>query len=341
MRLSLTCVVTIALASVQGTWGVAGDLSLFPGSVLNPVRDGSEAEDSIVTQASRQAAPSEPGETDLGVAPTVEPTPTTVLQEPEQAFSQSPPAESQSELPPFLSGYHVRFAPYGWLPEMYGDVMIRNFTTEFGVTTRDMLNLVEHNVHFMFAGQMEVEQGPWTAMATGLYIYAGFANSIGRLNFSGNFSFAIVDAALAYEVDGLADMLHLPDGVKLETLAGGRYWLLDGGVSVAGTGPLGLAASRDSKREWVDPIVGGRITLPFSSTDRIRFRGDVGGFDWWGASEFTWNVEAMYEHRWSSSCTLLAGYRILNVDYQRGGGRDAFSFDTQIRGPVSSLAFDF
>lgn len=338
MRLSAACLVTAFLVSQTGS-ARADERILFPGSSASPAPSAADEPAATFTSAlEAQNAASDSRSLDK---PPVEAPQMAVLREPKQTFSDQPEADPAFTLPPSLTGYHVRVAPYGWLPEMYGQTTIRNFTTDFGITTRDMLNLVEHNVHFMFAGQMEVEQGPWTAMATGLYIYAGFGNSIGRLNFDGKFSFAIVDAALAYEIEGLADALYLPGGTKFEALAGGRYWLLDGGVSVTGTGPLGLAGGRDSKREWVDPVVGGRFTLPLSPTARVRVRGDVGGFDWWGASRFTWNVEAMYEHRLSTCCTLLAGYRILDVDYQRGGGRDYFRYDAQLRGPVSSLAFDF
>lgn len=231
----------------------------------------------------------------------------------------------------------LSFGPYGWLPEMYGQVGIRNLTSDIGVSTRDMLNLIEHNAHFVFAAQMEVEYGQWSVSSSGLYIYAGFGRDIGRLSFSGNGSFAVVDAALGYDT-GLASTLGLPAGSEIELLAGTRYWLIGGNVTL--TGSLGNTATRGSDVDWVDPVFGGRLTWAVRPDLRLRVRGDIGGFGWWTASEETWNLEATLEKKCTAHCTIAAGYRILDVDYQRGGA-NRFSFDAQMRGPVANLSLDF
>lgn len=261
------------------------------------------------------------------------PPPLAVPQAPEAAFRDDPDK-------PFgpLPLCRVSFGPYGWMPETYGQVGIRNVTSNIGVSTRDMLNLIEHNAHFVFAGQMELERGRWSVSSSGLYIYAGFGRDVGRLSFSGNGSLAIVDAALGYEIAGLAEGLGLPQGSEIELLAGTRYWLLGGAVTA--TGPLGNTATRGNDVDWVDPVFGGRLTWAVRPDLRVRVRGDVGGFGWWSASEQTWNVEAMLEKRWASHSTLAAGYRVLDVDYQRGGP-NRFSFDVQMRGPVAVVSFDY
>ena len=42
-----------------------------------------------------------------------------------------------------------------------GDVTIRGRTAEVSLSTRDMLDILEHNVHFMVAGRMELELAPF------------------------------------------------------------------------------------------------------------------------------------------------------------------------------------
>lgn len=267
---------------------------------------------------------------------TVEETPPEAdFSSPDRAFSDHDTAGPPGGLPEL----HVRFAPYGWLPEMYGEARINNVPAQVSVTSRDLINLIEHNVHFMFAGMAEAEYGPWTIMSEGLYMYGGFGASIRRFNFSGNFGFAIVDTAIAYRLDGQNASQLLPGQLAIEALGGGRYWLLDGSVSVAG--PFGIGATRGGKHDWVDPFIGARATFQLSSRDRLRLRGDYGGFSWGDASQETWNIEAMYESKMSEYLTLMMGYRILEVDNQQGHGRDRFGFDVQMRGPVAMLAIDF
>lgn len=238
-----------------------------------------------------------------------------------------------------FSGCQVKFVPYGWLFEVHGQSTVRGVSNEIDLTTREMLNLLEHNVHFVFSGQLELQNGSWGLIINGFYVNAGFGNQIRRFDFSANYKQAIVDVTAAYALEGMPDFLCLPAGSRVELLAGGRYWMLDGGVTV--TGPMGGTASANGEREWVDPIVGSRITMPISSNLGMQFRADVGGFDWGNASKFTWNVEAMIQYRCSESCSLLVGYRLLDVDYTRDSGNERFALDAQFRGPVAGLAIEF
>ena len=234
-------------------------------------------------------------------------------------------------------GWQGRLIPYMWLSEMYGEVTVRNRTADVGINTRELLDILEHNTHMAALGRVELQRERLGLLFDGYYVYAGLGQSLERIDFSSNFRMAILELALTYELEGLAEKLHLPCGSRLDLLAGGRYWLLEGGLTVTGQGPLGLTASADGDRDWVDPIIGGRIRVPVSELLTLQVRGDVGGFGWGRASDFTWNVEAVVEYRCSCNCALWLGYRVLDVDQQI----DEFGYDMNIRGPLSAVVFEF
>ncbi len=70
-------------------------------------------------------------------------------------------------------------------------------------------------------------------------------------------------------------------------LAGGRYFNL----SIQDE----LNELEKTEKEWIDPIVGARYEIPFTSWFKFRLRGDVGGFV--TGSDLSWNAAAFF--RWS------------------------------------------
>jgi hypothetical protein len=39
--------------------------------------------------------------------------------------------------------------------------------------------------------------------------------------------------------------------------------------------------------------------------------------------------------------TLMVAYRLLDIDFEEGSGRDRFEFDIQMRGPIMALVLTF
>jgi hypothetical protein len=240
-----------------------------------------------------------------------------------------------------LPGYRVRFAPYGWLSEIHGSATLKGVTRSVHISTRDLLNLIEHNAHFFFMGKLEIdqEQGPFGIITNAFYVNAGYGTDIEGFRFSKKAEHAIVDVAFKYELTGMPKVFGLPPCSKLDLLAGFRYWMFDSAVTV--TAPAGNSASFDGKRDWVDPFIGVRAVVPFNCYSSLHVRADAGGFDWGTASKSTWNFEVLVEAQCSTNCALRAGYRLLDVDNQRGSGKERFAFDLQYRGPVAELVFTF
>jgi hypothetical protein len=81
---------------------------------------------------------------------------------------------------------------------------------------------------------------------------------------------------------------------------------------------------------WVDGMFGLRGYAPFGKKAGLRGRGDIAGF----GSDFTWQLEGALTLRASEHWSFDAGYRYLDVDYDKGTGVDRKLYKVATRGPV-------
>jgi hypothetical protein len=181
-----------------------------------------------------------------------------------------------------------RFGIPAWLPETHGDVSVRGMQAPVDVTTRELFQAVD-DLNFIVAGRMEAEAGRWGLLVDGGYLNMSENRTIlgNRVDVSAVFEQAIVDAALTYDLQEAVYEDGVPVSTTAEVLAGARYWLL-GADNVTLTGPRGNSVSSSGTRQWVDPIIGGRIARPLTDSLLMRLRADIGGFG--AASDFTWNI---------------------------------------------------
>ena len=95
-------------------------------------------------------------------------------------------------------------------------------------------------------------------------------------------------------------------------------------------------------RDWIDPLIGARATLPLSNNSYVITSGDVGGFSL--GSDFCWSLEALvgidlFVPRQRTA--LQFGYRALGIDYDAGAVGDEFVLDAVQHGPVLVFAIAF
>jgi hypothetical protein len=109
----------------------------------------------------------------------------------------------------------------------------------------------------------------------------------------------------------------------IDFLVGARYYSQDFKLT-----PTPVAASED----WVDPIVGGRWTVPLSEKVTLITRGDIGGFG--AGSDLTWQALALVDWQPWKHASILAGIRALYVDYETGSGLNYFAYDATTWGPL-------
>jgi hypothetical protein len=233
----------------------------------------------------------------------------------------------------------VRILPYGWLPGVHGDLTVHGVTAPVDVSIGKTWDIFTHDLEFAAIGQVEATCGNWGALANGVYADVSPGARIRNLTFDGDLSLAIIDLAVTYQCDGLGAAICLPQGARIEVLAGVRYNLLSAGITV--TGPRGNSATADGTRDWWDPIIGIRVRYPVNECLTLQVRGDVGGFHIGNASHFTWNIEATAEYRTSDRCSIFAGWRWLDIDYTHGSGNREFAYDVLLSGPMLGLAVRF
>jgi hypothetical protein len=235
--------------------------------------------------------------------------------------------------------FSTRYTSYFWLTQMHGDLTLRGRTADVDVSFSKTLDLIFGDLNFAFLGQVEASYGGIGVLVNGVYMDIALGGQVNNVNFSSDFTQTILDAAFTYELGGVSETLGLCAGTRMELLAGLRYNALTGGLTL--TDSSGATASANGSQEWVDPIIGGRVRLPWNECWTFTGRGDIGGFGIGKASDFTWNVELMAEYKWSESCTLIAGWRWLDIDYTNGQGSMQFGYDMMISGPVMGLAINF
>ena len=131
--------------------------------------------------------------------------------------------------------------------------------------------------------------------------------------------------------------------LSVTALAGARYVRFDSDLKLSITpGVLDMVPSRITKsatRDWIDPFIGGRLQLALSDELGLFARGDVGGFG--VGSDLTWGFTGGVKWKLDQNMNLVAGYRILDIDYEDGGGVDKIELDAQLAGPFLSVAFSF
>ena len=129
----------------------------------------------------------------------------------------------------------------------------------------------------------------------------------------------------------------------LEVGVGGRLNNLaaeiDARRNVIGAGNPTETIAGNSSKTWFDPILITRIATNFNNKCLFHFRGDVGGFGI--GSDFTWQLQAYAGYRFTKVFQVMAGYRILGIDYDKGVGKERFVYNVDTFGPVVRMGFNF
>lgn len=122
------------------------------------------------------------------------------------------------------------------------------------------------------------------------------------------------------------------DGFSLDALGGVRFWHVSNDVTVSAAGMTG---SYGESFSWVDPVVGLRGFISLNDKLSLQAQADIGGFK--TGSDLTWSVLATVNYAFNNRFAVSAGYKVLDVNYDRGG----HVFDTRLNGPVLGLTYRF
>ena len=274
--------------------------------------------------------------------------------------------EQLAEPPPPLSQWQFSFTPYGWLPWISGNMVVKGRALDVAVDPIEIIDHLDWSTLPMWMSYAEARRGPLSLFNDIVYAQlsgaGGFTRSVsGRratATFGGHvtadYQLAIVEAGSAYQIWSNGSQ-GSAGSTAFDLLAGARYWHQDVDISadVTGTvtlnGPLGLsirgnrAIASSGSVDWVDPFVGARVRQQLAPGQEIVLRGDVGGFG--AGSQFTW--QAIDTYNWLLGVTHgipvdgYVGFRALSADFSQGSGTSKFTFDNVIYGPVIGATLRF
>lgn len=263
---------------------------------------------------------------------------------------------------PGPSGWQFKYTPYGWLPWISGDAVVKG--REFSVEQNPAQVL--GSLDFAYMSYQEARRGAITLFSDVMYTKntdsGSFARShefsrhvSGRLGaaISADYQQWIVEFGGMYETNrwrmgpgpGEAD-------TRLDLLAGGRYWHQELDVDVALDGTLNVdglivsgskALAKSGGIDWVDPFIGARLTHQINPLESFVVRGDIGGFG--AGSRLTWQAIATYNFYLGTHAAIdfdgYLGWKALSVDYVQGDGVDRYEFDVLQQGPVVGITGKF
>jgi hypothetical protein len=226
--------------------------------------------------------------------------------------------------------WHVAIG--AWVFGMEGTAEAQGRTVAVDSEWTDVADILE-NIEFSINARVRLETHRWrfTVTVDGVTLGDSATFREGALTVDGEVSQWIVAATVGYVIaGGKTDCSACAGTWCLDAFAGVRFWSI--GLDVAGT--IGAFAPIDRDETWVDPIVG----LHFDVTWRkwaIALEGDVGGFG--VGSEFAWNAMGSVAYRFNCNFSILAGWRVLDVDREDGD----FVYDMTMSGPFIALGFSF
>jgi hypothetical protein len=121
---------------------------------------------------------------------------------------------------------------------------------------------------------------------------------------------------------------------KADFLTGFRYWYFSESVQFT---PSTLNLNFSRSQNFVDPLVGGRITADLAPKVVFTMGGDVGG--WGTGSQLEYQAFGLLGYKVKPNMILQGGYRYLYLDYQRSGPAAAF-LQTTMSGVVLGVTLN-
>ena len=216
--------------------------------------------------------------------------------------------------------------PYLFLARLDGSVSAGRLGNDISVPAGTLLDELE----FAAAGRFEVGKGHWTGLFDVNYLALGDQADLplgGRLDV--DIDMLTFEAALAYRLGSQDSGLDILGGIRYvrQNFKGNR------------TGGVGAGRMRQFTPDWVDPIVGIRFRHELSPRTFLLLRGDIGGFG--AGSEFSWNIEAGGEFRFTRHLGLQILFKALDLDYQEGSGPSFYEYDVVSPGVVLAFPIRF
>ncbi|MHC4350073.1 MAG: hypothetical protein ACYS15_16285 [Planctomycetota bacterium] len=231
----------------------------------------------------------------------------------------------------------IEVQPYIWVPiRLDGDSTVNGLTVPLDFTISDMFDTFEG-----VALTLRVEA--WNKDGWGLLFDGMYVNLDGE-EVTGSSAFPQVDVEIEQGIIDLGGGYRLVDDpvgsdtnlhVGFDVLGGARVQILRQDITLR-PGP-----DPGDDKAWVEPFIGGRVSLYIDRHWAVVVRGDVSGFGIGDASDLTWNLLVGVGYQFTNLFQLRVGYRVLDIDYEDGSGFSKFGFDATMHGPWLGFTFVF
>jgi hypothetical protein len=243
---------------------------------------------------------------------------------------------ANGQQPATTSDYPARelvIATYLWGSEVVGTVGADRASADVDASFSDILDSL--NLGLMIAGGARIGRfvGLFDAMWMELESEEDTGTvqlgpiTLGPAEIDAELSQGMADLKLGYRV--LEPRESLP--VAIDLLAGGRYWYVRSEIDA----DFALLPDRsfDESDDWVDPLLGARVSVALTPRVQLIALGDFGGWDVGSASHSTWQAMGLLGVKLSDAWSLRLGYRAIEIE--RGLA------DFELRGPIAGLLYRF
>lgn len=250
-------------------------------------------------------------------------------------------AQTLSTAPASADTWRFDVAPfYLWLPALEGDVTVRGQEVPVDVTVGEFTETLFESLKVAATGRFEARKNRLILTLDLLYVSLVDDSTTQRGTDVGvEFSQLLLEFGAGYRLGEWALGSGSRPTLALEVLGGARYVHMHGELDIAGSGPLGLQTQVSRDVDWIEPFLGGRMLLTFSDKLMVAVRGDIGGFGI--GSDVTWALVGALRYHVSRAVSLVAAYRVLDIDYDEGSGTSRFVYDVLAHGPAFGLVLHF
>jgi hypothetical protein len=224
--------------------------------------------------------------------------------------------------------WHFVIAPYMWFAGLEGTLSVRDIVeVPVDVPFSDVISNFDIGLLAHFEGRKSRAGFAVDILYLSLDApVAADAPVLGRLGISAHVRLFIAEGLGFYRA---ATGGSSNNPAHLDVIVGARYY----GTSARLEGDVRETGRRSL--DWVDGLAGLRFRAPLGSRVAVLGRGDVAGF----GSKFTWNLEGDLAVKISEHWSLGAGWRHLDIEYDKGDGANRSVYDVAFDGPRAWASF--
>ena len=243
-----------------------------------------------------------------------------------RAADLSVPMTTLEPPPLVIEGPTFSFIAYFWAPSISGrtSTLPPLPATDIDESFTDVIKDFDGGI----MGSAELRYGRWGLLTDLMWSQVSPGGTL-----PGGATVGLRSRSLTVQGD-LLYRIYQDETVLLDIGPGLRFWNLDNKLDISG-GILPGTIKISEGESWFDPVIAGRAKIRVTGPWSFSVLGDIGGFD--VGSKLTYQVVGLVNYELNQNWEFHAGYRILSVDYDRGG----FLYDVRQYGPMLGATYRF